>query len=191
MRLALKVVDESCSPIEDAIVEVWHTNYHGIYSGEIQGICNEAEEDRPAAYFRGYLRSDAEGRVDFDTVFPGWYSSRAVHIHFRIQVGDYQAADSADAVVISQLFFPDELVSSIFAGEVLYEEYGQPDTWLDTDNVIGGEEDKSNYICDVSPMADGAMLASKTLIVNTSNGASCTASGSANMGGMGGPPGRG
>jgi len=32
---------------------------------------------------RGYQVSDANGKVAFTTVYPGWYSGRAVHIHVR------------------------------------------------------------------------------------------------------------
>lgn len=185
VRLALKVVDESCTPIENAIVEIWHTNYRGIYSGRISTMCNSDEEDRAAAYFRGYVRTDAEGRVDFDTVFPGWYSGRCVHIHFRIQMGSYDGADSASSTLVSQLFFPDELVRSIFAGEPLYDGYGTPDTFLGDDNVVGGEEDPSPYVCDVARMSDGVMLASKTIVILSSSGSLCTMSGA---GGGGMPP---
>lgn len=177
VRLALRVLDESCSPVEDAIVEVWHTNYHGIYSGQIAEICNTEAEDRAAGYFRGYLRTDTDGRVDFDTVFPGWYSGRAVHIHFRILMGAYNASDSATASVISQLFFTDALVGEIFAAEPLYSDYGQPNTLLGTDNIVGGEADPSPYVCDVTRATDGAMIASKTVILRTSS-AACSISGS-------------
>ena len=187
VRLAIKLVGEDgCSPLEDTIVEIWHTNYHGIYSGNIASMCNSEAEDRAAEYFRGYQRTDADGRVNFDTVFPGWYSGRAVHIHFRVQTGTYAASDSADAEVISQLFFPEELTASIFGDEPLYSDYGQPDTSLASDNVIGGEDDMTPYIVDYARMSDGAMLASKTVTVMT-GGTSCSASGS---GGGGGGPGR-
>jgi protocatechuate 3,4-dioxygenase beta subunit len=29
--------------------------------------------------------TDAEGAVRFQTIYPGWYSGRAVHIHFKIR----------------------------------------------------------------------------------------------------------
>lgn len=191
VRLSLLVVNEECEPMEDVIVEVWHTNYHGIYSGEIQGICNDAQEDRAAAYFRGYQRTDAQGRVNFNTCYPGWYSGRVVHFHVRVQSGDYAAADSAAAEVITQLFFSDELNNEIFTEQSLYQAYGLPDTQLATDNVVGGEDDPSPYVLDVQQMSDGAMLASKTIILQSSSANSCTLAGSANggPGGMGGPPG--
>lgn len=188
VRLSFMVINEECEPVEDVLVEVWHTNYHGIYSGEISTMCNDAEEDRAAEYFRGYLRTDANGQVHFKTCFPGWYSGRVVHYHVRVQSGDYQAADNADAEVITQFFFTDELNSEIFAEQPLYQQYGEPDTHIDDDNIIGGEDDPTPYILDVARMSDGAMQASKTIILRSSSDSACSLSGAAG-GGPGGPGG--
>lgn len=175
VRLALRVVDESCEPVEGAIVEIWHTNNLGIYSGQINTMCNKEEADRAAQYFRGYLRTDASGRVDFDTCFPGWYRGRMVHIHARIMTGEYDAADNAAASVVTQLVFPEAVVAEIFAGEPLYKEFGQPDTTLANDNVMGSATDAERYTLEVSRLSDGAMLASKTLVIRgAAGGALCT-----------------
>lgn len=188
MRMALRVVDQDCKPVVGALVEVWHTNYKGIYSGSVASLCNTAAEDKAAGYFRGYQVTDSDGRVDFDSTFPGWYSSRAVHVHLRVLKGAYQASDSAEAWVITQLMWDDALVQSIFTNQVLYKDKGLPDTLLSADNVIGGETDKSPYLFDVAKLPDGAMMASKTLVLRSAlTDAVCTAKGAS--GGMGGPGG--
>ena len=114
------------------------------------------------------LTTDAQGRVDFDTCFPGWYAGRAIHIHFRVDVSDTE-------YVTSQLFFTDALVAEIFSSHALYSPYGQPDTSLTTDNVIGRTSDKSPYLLDTARMADGAMLASKLVTIRSSLGTSLCA----------------
>lgn len=174
LRLALRVVDEDCTPVKGAVVEIWHTNYKGVYSGRINPLCNHDEEDRDAQYFRGYQRTDEQGKAFFNTCYPGWYRGRVVHIHLRIQQGDDQAADHASAQVISQLFFSDELNSQIFSEQPLYKDFGQPNRQLGNDNVIGGEPDLERYLLDVSRMSDGAMLASKTIVLRSSSAAACT-----------------
>lgn len=189
MRVAIRVVDESCNPVPDAIVELWHTNPSGVYSGEINQMCNDEEEDRQDNYFRGYLRTDAAGKVFFNSCFPGWYRGRAIHIHFRIMTGAYDAEDNAQASVITQLLWEDELVSSIFDSVDGYKDWGQPDTLLGTDNVLGGEDDFSPYLFDVQRMEDGAMLVSKTLVIRSALSADlCATQGLGNRGGMR-PPG--
>lgn len=193
VRMSLRVVDTHCAPVAGALVEIWHTNYRGIYSGSVASLCNTDAADKTAGYFRGYQVTDSDGRVDFDSTFPGWYTSRAVHVHVRVLKGDYQSADGAEAWVITQLLFEDSLVKSIFANQLLYKDKGQPDTLLSADNVIGGTADKAPYVFDVAQMSDGAMLVSKTLVLRSAlSDAVCSLAGTmAGGGGMmppGGPP---
>ncbi len=188
LRLALRVVDPTCRPVAGALVEVWHTNYTGGYSGRIAAMCNNDEADIAKQFFRGYLATDADGRVDFDTCYPGWYNGRAVHIHLRVMTGAYDADDRAPAAVTTQLLFTDELNSDIFSSHSLYAPFGEPDTTLDTDGVIGGETDKAPYLFDVQRMEDGVMFASKTLVIRQSDDTQvCQAKGAPRRGGPGGP----
>ncbi|KAF1710496.1 intradiol ring-cleavage dioxygenase [Pseudoxanthomonas kalamensis DSM 18571] len=193
LRLALRVVDAQCQPVRDAIVEIWHTNYTGGYSGQIQAMCTNDENDLDKQFFRGYQRTDENGVVNFDTCYPGWYRGRAVHIHLRVMTGDYDADDGAQSSVTTQLLFPDALNQQIFTAQSLYRDYGQPDTQLATDGIVGAEEDFTPYLFDVQRMDDGVMFASKTLVIRTSlDETVCEAQGQmppgGGPGGPGGPP---
>ena len=165
VRLALLVVAaDTCAPIANAKVEIWHTQRTGVYSGMTPSgaFCYGDDPDAENyLYFRGTRTTDAAGRVDFDTCFPGWYSGRAIHIHFRVHVDDALHATS-------QLFFADELNAEIFAEHPEYAEFGQPNTTNITDNIIGGEDDMTNYLCTTARMPDGAMLASKVIAIRSS-----------------------
>lgn len=157
MRLALQVVDASCNPIAGATVKVWHTQRTGSYSGDTpnNGMCLELAADSAKHYFRGVQTTDASGRVDFDSCFPGWYRSRVVHVHFTVTAGGKSFT--------SQLVFDDALVAEIFASHAEYKEFGQPDTTSSTDNVV--KASPSSYVLAVARMTDGAMMASKRLVV--------------------------
>lgn len=175
VRLSLLLVDaDTCAPVEGARVEIWHTQRTGVYSGMTPSGMMCYGDDPDAVnylYFRGSQTAGADGRVDFDTCFPGWYEGRAVHIHFRVYRG-------SDTYTTSQLFFDDALVSEVFAGHPEYSEFGQPDTTSATDNVIGGEDDKTPYTLEVARMPDGVMLASKVIAIRSSlDQSSCTAQG--------------
>lgn len=174
VRLLLRILDASCTPVSGAFVEIWHTDYRGIYSGNISNMCNTAAEDKAASFMRGYQVTDSNGVVAFDTCFPGWYSSRLVHIHFRIQKGSYQSADNASSWVVSQLLFADTVVQDLFSNVSLYSTYGIPDTLIaqHDDTVFGSTSDVSPYVCDVQRTSDGAMLASKTLVLRESTATS-------------------
>lgn len=189
LRLALRVVDAQCQPVPGAIVEIWHTNHTGGYSGRIAAMCNNDEDDLDRQFFRGYQRTDAAGRVDFDTCYPGWYRGRAVHIHLRVMTGDYDADDRAASSVTTQLLFTDELNREIFTDHPLYRELGSPDTGLASDGVVGAETDFSPWLFDVQRMDDGVMFASKTLVVRSDpSQALCQAKGRMPGNGRGGPP---
>jgi len=189
MHLQLRIVDAQCRPISGAIVEIWHTNHTGGYSGRIAPMCNNDQADVARQFFRGWQRTDANGIARFDSCYPGWYGGRANHVHLRVMKGDYDARDSATAWVTTQLLFADELNASIFGSEPLYKDKGLPDTTLATDNVVGQEPDKSPYVFDVQKV-DGVMLASKTLAIRSSlDEAVCSTRGARPPGGPGGPGG--
>lgn len=173
VRLALRVVDEACEPVAGAAVEVWHTNHHGSYSGAAAAMCNLGEEDRAAGYFRGYQITDANGRVDFDTCYPGWYPGRAVHVHFRVQTDGYDPDDRAPAAGTSQLYFPDDINGSVFGAEPLYRDAGAPDRTNVSDGIARRAEDLAPYTCDIARLDDGAMLASAQIVLQSSSREGC------------------
>ena len=181
VRLALRLVyADTCEPVVGASVEIWHTQRTGVYSGVTPSgaFCyGDDPEAETYLYFRGTQVSDDDGRVNFDTCYPGWYSGRAIHIHFRVYLdGDLHAT--------SQLFFSDAMSQTIFAEHPDYAEFGQPDTVNTTDNIIGGEDDLSPYVLETARMVDGAMLAWKQVAIRSSLDAeTCSAGGT-----MGGPP---
>jgi len=159
VRLALRVVDASCKPIAGATVKIWHTQLTGSYSGDPPnaGMCLKLAGDSAKHYFRGVQTTDADGRVAFDTCFPGWYRGRAIHIHYTVTHNG--------VAYTSQLGFDQTLIAEIFSTHADYSGFGQPDTPNTTDNVIGNA-DLQSYVVTTARMIDGAMLASKQLVVN-------------------------
>ncbi len=159
VRLALRVVDSSCNPIAGAKVKIWHTQVTGSYSGSTpnNGMCLKDQADSSKHYFRGVQTTDEDGRVDFDTCFPGWYRGRTIHIHFTVSLNGRSFT--------SQLVFDDDLVSEIFGAHPEYKGFGQPDTTNANDNVVG-RGDIAGYTLTTARMSDGAMLASKDLVVD-------------------------
>lgn len=160
MRLSLRVVDTDCNPIANAKVKVWHTQLTGSYSGDTpnNGMCLKSQADSAKHYFRGAQTTDDDGRVSFDSCFPGWYRGRTPHIHYAVTVNGRSFA--------SQLVFDQDLVQEIFESHTDYSQYGQPDTTNASDNVVGNAK-LATYVCTTERMADGAMLASKELVVFT------------------------
>jgi protocatechuate 3,4-dioxygenase beta subunit len=159
VRLAFLVVDETCSPVGGASVDIWHTRNAGLYSGpDAIDFCTTGDPDaKTHQYFRGVQTADASGRVDFDTCYPGWYPGRAIHIHFTVRVNGQE-------YVTSQVFFPDDLTAEVFAVHPEYKEFGPPNTMNTTDGIYGGEE----FLVSTKLQPDGALLAWKVLVIRSS-----------------------
>jgi protocatechuate 3,4-dioxygenase beta subunit len=117
----------SCLPLEGAVVDVWHCDAEGVYSGVSERGFDTTGHD----FLRGVQRTDADGRATFQTIYPGWYQGRAVHIHFKIRT---DPDDAAGYELTSQLFFPDDLNDAVFASAP-YQ--GKPDTPNDSDGIFG------------------------------------------------------
>ncbi|WP_224363593.1 dioxygenase family protein [Hyalangium versicolor] len=184
VRMALLVVDTNCKPIPGAEVDIWHAAPEGLYSGEDASTFCTADDPSAtsARWFRGVQTTDANGRVDFDTCFPGWYSSRTIHIHFTIRV-------NGSEYVTSQLFFDDTLNDEIVNTQPLYNARGPRDTTNSTDTVISASS-VGDYLFQTQRMADGAMLAWKTLVIRSSlSDTLCNVPGGSGGGGGGPPPG--
>jgi protocatechuate 3,4-dioxygenase beta subunit len=122
--LVSQVDGDGCLPLEGAIVDVWHCDALGVYSG-VQGSTG-------TDFLRGFQRTDASGAASFTTVYPGWYQGRAVHIHFKIRT-DPDA--EAGFEFTSQLFFDDALSAQVYSSGV-YAAKGLPDQPNASDGIF-------------------------------------------------------
>ena len=127
LNLKLKIIgDENCLSMENLRVNIWHCDKDGLYSGYSQ---NNNPGQAGMTYLRGYQFTDANGEVEFITIFPGWYSGRICHIHFQVYVSSSYAA-------ISQLTFPITTKQSIYsANSGLYTKGTDPMS-LSSDNIF-------------------------------------------------------
>lgn len=186
MRFGLRVLDDTCTPITDANVDIWHCDAVGVYSSESSdnpGYCTgDNAEALAAQFFRGHTQTDEDGVAWFNTCFPGWYSSRAIHIHFTVR----RSTRDGDEYLTSQVGWLDAFNNEICSTHPEYSEHGLPDTTNSTDNVFpaDGFED---YMMETERMSDGALLSWKTVIIRSSlDDATCGDSNSAGGGGGGG-----
>lgn len=57
-------------------------------------------------FLRGVQVTDARGRVEFATVFPGWYQGRDTHIHMKVHVGGHAPAGTGHAHDAAHTAYP-------------------------------------------------------------------------------------
>jgi catechol 1,2-dioxygenase len=111
-----RVTDAKGRPLASAVLDVWHADADGFYSG--------FHPDLPRGVLRGKVVTDAEGRYDVRTIFPasytiphagptgrmidacGWHPWRPAHIHCLVEAEGHEP-------LVTQLFF----AGSAYLGE--------------------------------------------------------------------------
>ena len=95
-----------CKPLPRAVVDIWQCDAQGVYSDVVDLNFNTLGKK----FLRGYQETDAEGRVQFLTIYPGWYPGRTVHIHFKIRT-DQKVMRAYEFT--SQFYFDDSVTDRV------------------------------------------------------------------------------
>ena len=131
-----KLEGSSCSPLAGATVDVWHCDALGVYSdvNDMSGMFNTSGKK----FLRGYQVTDATGTAQFATIYPGWYTGRTVHIHFKIRTS---TGATAGYEFTSQLYFDDAITDQVHA-QAPYAAKGQRSIRNDGDGIYrnGGDQ---------------------------------------------------
>jgi len=136
VKLRVALVDASrCAPLENAALDIWHCDALGVYSGFTAnspdggpggpppggpggpggpGPGRMGPPPRPAPnrqtdatrFLRGVQVTDKQGLAEFDTIYPGWYHGRAIHIHLKVHLGGHVSHTG-------QLFFPEDVTEQV------------------------------------------------------------------------------
>ena len=102
LRLGVRVRDAGdCTPVPDAVVDVWHCDAEGGYSATGE------------SYLRGAQVTNRDGVVEFTTVYPGWYPGRTIHIHAKVHL-------DKETVLTTQLYFDDAFSARVFTRDSAY-----------------------------------------------------------------------
>jgi len=151
LSLALRVHDLSgcvaggdVVPVPNCVVEIWHCDAGGAYSGFESGPVGagagaesdgsysqgdvEASPTEDGTYLRGAQVANQDGVVRFTTIYPGWYPGRTVHIHLKVHV-------DKETVLTTQLFFDESLNDEAFAATP-YDEHTGRDTTNENDAIF-------------------------------------------------------
>ncbi|MEV0686875.1 intradiol ring-cleavage dioxygenase [Nocardia sp. NPDC050378] len=116
VELNLTVVDAvSCAALPGAVVDIWHCDALGNYSGHLDLDPNEpptptphVEPTDPSTFLRGTQISGPDGSVRFQTIYPGYYHGRSIHLHVLVHVGGRM-------VHTGQLYLPEEYSARVVA----------------------------------------------------------------------------
>lgn len=119
MTLTLTIQNTACTLLQGVLVDVWHCDKDGDYS-QYGSYAN-------ANFLRGRQTTDANGQVTFTSIFPGWYSGRAPHIHVEV------LSATGTSLLVTQLAFPVATYTTVYASTGYN---GAPDTSNSADNIF-------------------------------------------------------
>ncbi|MFI1509167.1 intradiol ring-cleavage dioxygenase [Streptomyces sp. NPDC020597] len=116
LKLALTVVDDdTCVPISNALVELWHADALGEYSGFVGN--NGHTEPDSGTFLRGGVLTNASGVASITTVYPGWYRGRCAHIHVKVHTNVTLTSDGSftggQELHTGQLFFDETITTAV------------------------------------------------------------------------------
>ncbi|KAK0187787.1 aromatic compound dioxygenase [Armillaria mellea] len=213
----VELIDYStCEPVADVYIDFWHCNATGVYSGVVAGgNGNQNDESNlDKTFLRGIQATNSEGYAQFETVFPGHYTSRANHIHV-IAHGDGTVFSNGTFKTssdrhVGQLFFDQSLIT-VVENTSPYTSNTQQMTENDDDSILvntvsgtNGVDPILEYIYLGNSISDGLLswgsmgidlsasyTVSSAATLTEDGGVENSNSGGGNAPGGGGPGGRG
>ena len=159
LELAIRVVDSfTCRPASDCLVDVWHCDAGGLYSG-FRNIVFDPDTQLPTdrfidrqdrSYLRGHQVTGDDGIAKFTTIYPGWYYPRLTHIHVRVVARgqDWTTTDT-------QIYLPPDIEKAVFAREP-YSKRGANPIDARKDGVVKGDDEAVRSLtARMRPASDG------------------------------------
>src|SRR6185436_19718372 len=141
LKLRFSIVDaKKCAPLDKAALDIWHCDATGVYSGFAangggpergfggpppmgpppggrgRGGPPRARVVDETRFLRGVQLTDKQGIAEFQTLYPGWYAGRTIHIHLKVRVGGSAAGQLYSGGHVShtgQVFLPEDLTEQI------------------------------------------------------------------------------
>ncbi|MBO0949441.1 dioxygenase family protein [Fibrella forsythiae] len=158
MNITIKNKNASCAALAGAIVDVWHCDKDGYYS-EYGGSGMQSVNFTTVDFLRGRQTTDANGLATYTSIFPGWYSGRAPHVHVHI----YNSAGKS--LLVTQIAFPYATTNSVYTtGQSYGYTKGAQDTLNERDNVFS--DGFTTELATVSGSLSGGYTLTHTIVVN-------------------------
>jgi protocatechuate 3,4-dioxygenase beta subunit len=118
MTIRMKVYDldgEDATVLAGAAVYVWHCDRDGEYSMYSDTVGDEN-------YLRGVQEADADGVVEFTSIFPACYPGRWPHIHFEVYRSLAEATSAGSKLRTSQIAIPQDVCEEVYGGAEGYDQ---------------------------------------------------------------------
>ncbi|KAG5946958.1 hypothetical protein E4U59_002526 [Claviceps monticola] len=128
----------TCEAVPHLIVDMWHANAVGVYSG----VTAEGQGSLKTNFGRGVQITDDDGVVQYRSIFPGHYIGRTSHLHVmstnNATVLGNGTFEGGTVLHIGQTYFDQSLISAVEAIPP-YSSNKQPLTDNRNDKLTGDE----------------------------------------------------
>jgi protocatechuate 3,4-dioxygenase beta subunit len=201
VKLRVALVDANrCTPLQNAALDIWHCDALGVYSGFTANSPNGRPgppgppPPRPGGldgpgppggmpprgarridetrFLRGVQLTDDRGLVEFETVYPGWYFGRAIHIHLKVHLGGSSSEARYAGGHVShtgQLFFPEDITAEVAHLQPYARRLDVHRTLQTEDGIFNGQHGSSSMV-NLSRLSSGSetdgYLATVTLAID-------------------------
>ena len=157
INITIQNKNASCAGLEGAMVDIWHCDKDGYYS-EYGGSGMQSANFTSVHFLRGRQTTNASGLAAFTSIFPGWYSGRAPHIHVHI----YNA--SGKSLLVTQIAFPTDICNNVYTKATNFYTRGTQDTSNARDNVFS--DSIANEMSVVSGSITGGYVLTHNIVVS-------------------------
>jgi protocatechuate 3,4-dioxygenase beta subunit len=165
LGLKFQVINHpDCTPIDGAIVEIWHCDANGNYSGYPEEISKDiwkstlflmknrdtdygelhVDPVKETRFLRGRQTTNTGGWVEFDTIFPGWYEGRVPHVHVKVILDE-------DTQFTTQFFPEEKLCDEIFTIQSPYNDHGKCPSKHEDDMALATGGNANGLLLHINP----------------------------------------
>lgn len=159
IKITILNTNSSCTALAGALVDIWHCTALGYYSEytDTPGGGYASINYTSSHFLRGRQTTDSAGLVTFTSIFPGWYSPRAPHIHAHI----YNSAGKS--LLITQIAFPTDVCDTVYTTASDYKARGKQDTANTADMVFS--DSLANELSTVTGSVSAGYVLTHTIYV--------------------------
>ncbi|KAJ6450705.1 Intradiol ring-cleavage dioxygenase [Mycena vitilis] len=165
LLLDIGVIDvETCQPAPNVLVDIWLANATGHYAGHPEPAAHLADEQpqvggkrsgllsafprtqHTETFLRGAWPTDRNGVAQFTSIFPGYYTGRATHIHTKVfpewtthpENGTFTPGRLTH---VGQFFFEDDINMAVdkmhpYTTNPIRDTRGRTRNWRDSLNIF-------------------------------------------------------